>query len=120
MSKRESLNRQFLIIKFLRKHPASFAEISGMLENESEWQGYNFNVSIRTFQRDCEDIASLYNIDIVYDSHKSAYCIKYDEKPELSERMLEALDTVNALRISNDLSEFIHFESRKPRGTELL
>ncbi len=120
MSKRESLNRQFLIIKLLRKHSASFEQISEMLQNESEMHGYDYNVSVRTFQRDCQDIASLYSIEIVYDKYKKAYCIQYDQQPELSERMLEALDTVNALRISNNLSEFIHFESRKPRGTELL
>lgn len=120
MSKRESLNRQFLIIKLLRKRHASFEQISQMLQDESEMHGYDYNVSMRTFQRDCQDIASLYSVEIIYDKYKRAYCIKYDDQPELSERMLEALDTVNALRISNNLSEFIHFESRKPRGTEFL
>jgi len=72
MSKRESIARYNLVIKKLRKHPASFAEISDYLSLESELQDYNFNVSKRTFQRDLEDIRSLYNIDIQFDFSRRA------------------------------------------------
>lgn len=120
MSRRESLNRQTLIINLLRKHPASFAEISDALQRESELQEYNFNISKRTFQRDCQDISSLYNIEIVYDRSKRGYCIKYDDQSEVSGRVLEAFDVFNALKISDKLSEHIHFEDRKAKGTENL
>jgi predicted DNA-binding transcriptional regulator YafY len=39
---------------------------------------------------------------------------------EFSERILEAFDTFNALNISERLAEIIHFEKRKPLGTENL
>ena len=120
MSKRESITRYSLIIKKLRKNPATFNEISEYLAFESELQDYNFTVSKRTFKRDIEDISSLYNIDIVYDFSRKVYFIDFDEEPEVNERILEAFDTFNALNISDRLSDYIHFEKRRPQGTENL
>lgn len=120
MSKREILARYNLIIKKLRRYPASFNEIADYLALESELQGYNFNVSKRTFQRDLEDIRSLYNIDIQYDFSSKVYRINDDESPAMNERMLEAFDTFNALNIADRLSSNIYFENRKPQGTENL
>lgn len=120
MSKRESIARYNLIIKKLRKQPADFDEISAYLSLESELQEFNFNVSKRTFQRDLDDIRSLYNIDIVYDFSRRVYFIDFEEQPEVNERILEAFDTFNALNISDRLSNYIHFEKRRPQGTENL
>jgi len=120
MSKRESISRYNLIIKKLRKHPASFKEISEYLAFESELQEYNFTVSKRTFQRDLDDIRSLYNIDIQYDYSRKVYHIEFDQQPEINERILEAYDTFNALNITDRLSDHIHFEKRGPQGTENL
>jgi len=101
MSKRESIARYNLIIKKLRKSPTNFSMklIQDYLLFESELQGYNFNVSKRTFQRDIEDISSLYNIDIVYDFSRKVYYIDFDEQSEVNERIFEAFDTFNALNI---------------------
>ena len=120
MSKRESIARYNLIIKKLRKQPADFEQISTYLSLESELQEYNFNVSKRTFQRDLDDIRSLYNIDIVYDFSRRVYFIDFEEQPEVNERILEAFDTFNALNITDRLSNYIHFEKRRPQGTENL
>jgi predicted DNA-binding transcriptional regulator YafY len=120
MSKRESISRYSLIIKKLRRFPASFKEISDTLALESELQSYNFNVSKRTFQRDLDDIRSIYNIDIQYDFSRKVYFIDFDEQPEVNERILEAFDTFNALNITDRLSDHIHFEKRRPQGTENL
>ena len=120
MSKRESIARYNLIIKKLRKRPATFAEIEEYLALESEIQAYNFNISKRTFQRDRDDIRSLYNIDILFDFSKKVYYIDFDEQPEANERILEAFDTFNALNLTDRLSKHIHFEKRKPQGIEHL
>lgn len=120
MSKRESISRYNLIIKKLRKHPATFNEIDDYLTLESELQSYKFNVSNRTFLRDLEDIRSIYNIDIQYDFSRKVYSIDLDQQPEVNERIMEAFDTFNALNISDRLSDYIHFEKRRPQGTENL
>ncbi len=120
MSKRESFLRIHLIIKKLRKKPASFKEIADSLSFESELQDYNFNISKRTFQRDLNDIRSIYNIDIQFDHSQKVYYIYNDEQSKLNERIIEAFDTFNALNISYRLSPYLHFENRKPKGTEYL
>jgi len=120
MSKREAVARYNLIIKKLRKHPATFTEIADYLARESEIQEYDFNISIRTFQRDRKDIFSIYNIDIQYDFARKVYYIDLEEQPDLNERILEAFDTFNALNLTDRLSQHIHFEKRKPQGTENL
>ncbi|MFQ3578707.1 MAG: WYL domain-containing protein [Bacteroidales bacterium] len=120
MSKRESIARYNLIIKKLRKQPSSFSEISDYLAFESDLQEYNFKVSKRTFQRDIADIRSVYNIDIQYNFSRKVYYIDHDEQPEVNERIFEAFDTFNALNITDRLSNYIHFEKRRPQGTENL
>jgi len=120
MSKRESINRYALIIRKLRKNPSTFVEIADYLALESEIQEYNFTVSKRTFQRDLDDIRSLYNVDIQYDFSRKVYFINLDDQPEVNDRILEAFDTFNALNITDRLSNHIHFEKRRPAGTENL
>ena len=118
MSKREALSRYNLIINRVRKSPASLTEIQDYLKRESELQDYNFNVSSRTFKRDLQDIASLYKIDITYDFSSKVYKINTEDQPDLNNRMLEAFDTFNALNIASGFSKYVHFENRKPQGTE--
>ncbi len=119
MSKREGIARYNLIISKLRKQPTDFNEILNYLERESELQGYDFRISKRTFQRDLEDIRSLYNIDIQFNRSIRKYKI-IDEDSEVSHRVLEAFDIFNALNISDRVSDFIHFEKRNSKGTEHL
>ncbi|HLO90367.1 MAG TPA: WYL domain-containing protein [Lentimicrobium sp.] len=120
MSKRESITRYSLIIKKLRRSPASFEEIADYLDLQSELEEYNFNISKRTFQRDLNDIREVYKIDIRFDKSQKQYYIDFDEQPEINERILEAFDTFNALNMSDRLSNDIHFEKRKPQGAEHL
>lgn len=118
MSKRESLARYSLIIRKIKRCPSSYSEIADYLSSESELQSYNFNISKRTFQRDLEDIRSLFNIDIQYDFSRKVYYINVEDHSEVNERILEAFDTFNALNITDRLSNYIHFEKRRPQGTE--
>ena len=63
MSKRETYMRYNLIIKKIRtaKH-ITFEDIAKHLERESNFQGYDFTISKRTFARDLEDIGAIYDI----------------------------------------------------------
>lgn len=120
MSKRETIARYNLIINKLRKAPASFKTMSDYLLRESELQDYDFNISSRTFQRDVADILALYHIDIQFDYSRGVYYIESDSQPDINNRMLEAFDTYHALHVANGLAPYIHFEKRKPQGTEHL
>ncbi|MBZ9628165.1 WYL domain-containing protein [Psychroflexus sp. CAK1W] len=120
MSKKESISRYNIIINTLRKRASTFKEIQEKLAFESELQDYDFNISKRTFQRDVKDISSIYNIEIEYDFSLKRYYIDFEDQPDVKGRVLEAFDIFNALNITDRLSEHIHFENRKPQGTEHL
>lgn len=121
MSKRESTARLILIVNKLRKKPSSLKEILDYLDEESDLQGYNYRISTRTFQRDLEDIRSLYNLDIQYNFSKKVYYLDNDDQQDtMKERILEAFDTFNALNVTDRISKYIHFEKRRPQGTENL
>jgi predicted DNA-binding transcriptional regulator YafY len=120
MSKRTTLLRYNLIIRKLRNNPVSFEELAKFLEMESDIQGYNFNISKRTFQRDVNDIRSIFNIDIEYDYGNKVYRISEEGEPEISERISEAFDILNLLTVTQNLTEFIHLESRQAKGTNNL
>lgn len=120
MSKREYIFRYNLIINKLRKGGADFNAIVNYLERESEIHGDNLVVSKRTFQRDLDDIRSLFNIDIQYDFSRRVYFIDDAGQPEVNDRILEAFDTFHVLNVSDGLSRYMYFEKRKPAGTENL
>ncbi len=120
MSIKQTITRYSLIINKLRKSSATLAEISDYLKLQSEIHGENYSFSPRTFQRLKDDIDNLFHIEIKFDSSKKVYYIHDDGQPQANARILEAFDTFNALNMSDRLSEYIHFEKRKPQGTEHL
>ena len=118
MSKREYILRYLSIIKKLRNSKeATFDEINDYLKRESEITGDNLTISKRTFQRDLNDIRSTFKVDIQSNSYHK-YFIAYDEQADANNRMLEAFDMFNSLSVTDNLSRYIHFEKRKPFGTE--
>lgn len=119
MSLRETLIRHRHIINKLRKKPSSFKEIADYLEGESD-MGNDFTVSKRTFDRDREDIFSIYGIEIKYDFTKKVYSIEDDNDPLKRDKLLDAFDTLYLLNIGEDLSKYIHLEPIRPKGTDNL
>lgn len=120
MSKREYISRYNLIIKKIRKKPCDFEEINTFLAYQSELQSYNFTISKRTFQRDLADILSLYNIEIKYDFALKHYYINDEPQKDANLRMLEAFNLFQAFKLSENISEYIHLESRKSDGAQHL
>lgn len=121
MSKREYILRYLLIIRKLRnRRQATFKEINDFLILESELQSYKLSISKRTFQRDLNEIRSLFNVDIQYNFSDKVYYIADDEQQDINNRMLEAFDMFNSLNIADDLSPYIYLEKRRPQGTEHL
>lgn len=118
MTKRESVLRYIHIMNKLRTGPATFEQIDAYLTRQSELQGAVFNMSKRQFQRDLKDIESIFEVEIKFDFKRKIYAINEDECSEMSQRRMEALDVFNALKIGESSSKSIHFEKRKPQGTE--
>jgi proteasome accessory factor B len=118
MSKQESNRRQHLIINLLRNKPCSFEEINEHLKLKSELDEKNYEVSVRTFQRDVKEIAANYNIEINFNRSSKTYEIVLDENDDFSERLMETFDMFNALNLSKTLSKHLLLEKRKPLGLE--
>lgn len=120
MAKKDSVLRYIFIMNKLRKGPATFKEIDEYLEHQSEIQGANYNVSKRQFQRDLKDIESLFELLIEFDFRRQVYSIIEDETSDISRQRMEALDVFHALKFGESSAKSIHFECRKPKGTENL
>lgn len=120
MAVRDKIARFSLILNKLKRKSASFDEILDYLTLESELQGYDFIISKRTFQRDVQEILSLYGIEIVCDRISREYSIISGDLDFYNERVFEAFDVINTLRINERNSELIHIENRRSLGTEHL
>ncbi|MEY4834708.1 MAG: hypothetical protein RI980_823 [Bacteroidota bacterium] len=112
MAKKEYLQRYILIVELLRRKEVSFHEIKEFLfENEIE-------ISQRTFQRDKEEIESLWGIEIKYNKKEGVYEIIEELSDGKFDRIAESFTLANALNISASVSKYIFLEQRKPKGTE--
>lgn len=120
MAVTETIMRYHLILSKLKKQSVSLREMNGFLEKESEFRGYNLVRDKRTFKRDLDAIRSIYDIDIQFNFKKGVYEIMQDEQNDKNLRMVEALDLFNALKISENITNVIHFEKRRPIGSEHL
>lgn len=120
MSRKEAFIRYRHIINKLRRKPSSFKEIADYLERQSEIEDYDFGISKRTFKRDTDDIFSLWSIDIQYDFAQKVYYIEEESNPTQKDKLLEAFDTLYVLNMTEELSNYIHLERTRPKGTDHL
>ena len=118
MSKKQYIKRHHLIINKLRKKPSTFDEIQDYLKMQSEMDEENYEMEIRTFQRDLKEIASLYSIEIEYNRSSKMYQIVQDVNEINNERLIESFELFNALSLTDNLSKHIILEKRRPMGTE--
>lgn len=106
------------IIRCVRNAPVTLNEINACLKRESDMHGSDLTVSKRTFQRDVQDILSLYQIEIVYDFSIRKYLIRAQIDESFNARILEAFETLSVLTISRDVSQYLEFETRRAGGLE--
>ena len=116
MPKQNYITRYLLIIKRLQKSPATFNELSSYLNRESIIRDANFNISLRTFQREIKEIEKL-NYEIKYNKSQKVYFIEESENSlEQTSRILESFEMLDILQTTNNQSEYVQFEKRKARG----
>lgn len=119
MAKQDFFLRYLAIIKTLRTEgEVSFSRIRESVEREAALADRPVSFSIRTFQRDVEEIRGIFGIDIRFDFSRKVYLIEDDGRSELQTRMLESVDTINSLNLANDIGQFMIFEKRKAQGTQ--
>lgn len=120
MSKELFLSRYALIVKRLEKSPATFQELSSYLEHQSEIHGYNYNISIRTFQRDIKDIERQLGIIIENDrkGDRKYLIVEKEEEKVLSQRLLENYQIINAIQSAKEHNNYVFPEHRQPIGLD--
>lgn len=120
MSKQTAIKRYFLIIKRLQIRKQSFEQLNAFLQTQFEIRGYVYSFSLRTFQREINEIRDVFGIDIQYNKLEKNYFITEEESPEQKqqERLLEVYELLNILETSDIYKDKIFFESRKVKGIE--
>src|SRR5690554_498110 len=81
----------------------------------------NLQISLRTFQRDLKDIATLLNVHIVYDRTKRKYVLQMDGfDNQLNNHRRFVLDGLKMFHIAQDAlsSNFVYIKESKASGLE--
>jgi hypothetical protein len=118
MAKQDYILRYLTIIKKLRRSgEATFQEISDYMKEESRFLDRAVSISLRTFQRDLGEIREIFRIDIQYDFSRKVYYIVEDLQSDMNNRMLESIDTINSLKVVEDVGRYMYFEKRRAGGT---
>lgn len=110
-----------ILCRLKRDQKATFAQIQCYLSDMSILTGEDYNISIRTFQRDLETIRELFLIDVRYSRGEGTYAISEEFANDiLSERLVESLEVFHSLKMMDNLRGIFHFETRPPLGTHHL
>jgi len=118
MSKKQFVKRHILIINKLKSKTSSFEELKQYLNIQSQFDEENYDISVRTLQRDISEIKSIYDIEIKYNRKEKVYEITESFIDYRSDRLLEASDILDTIQIAQKFSDEIIFEQRKSCGTE--
>lgn len=118
MAKHDVIKRQFLIVEYLRKKPATFRQINDFLLKKQNETDYDLIISQRTFQRDCDEMLKLWGVEIAFNKRENYYEIVNDENNLYFDRIMEAFDTVAVLQKTKTVGNYLYLENRKSKGTE--
>ena len=103
------------------KRAVPFKELRDYLLEQTSLRDLAANYSQRTLQRDLPQIAERFGVTIGHDRRAGGYVIvTADPLPEGYQRLLDAFELQEFLRLPTALSPFVQWESRRPLGTEWL
>ncbi len=120
MPKQTYFTRYSLILKRLERGPATFEQLYRYLEKEFDLIDQPFTWSRRTLQRDIKDIYESFQVEIL-NEQKGDRCYVLASKPEnrqISQRLLDAWELVHILKSSQNYSDAVMLEERKPDGLQ--
>lgn len=115
--------RQLLLVLRLQHlgRAVPFDELRDYLLEQTSLGDLAQNYSQRTFQRDLPKIAERFGVTIAHDRRRGGYVIATaDPLPEGYQRLLDAFELQEFLRLPSALSSFVQWEKRRPLGMEWL
>ncbi|TQM39851.1 hypothetical protein [Flavobacterium branchiophilum] len=75
MSKKHFIKRHLLILERLRKNPCDFKELQEYVRKQFMYDDEDYELLIRTFERDQKEILSIYGVEIRYIRKEKVYKI---------------------------------------------
>lgn len=122
MAKETFISRYVLIIRRLEKGPATFRNISEYLSRASAFHDKNYDITIRTFQRDIRDIREQFGIEITNERNgdRRYYIKSRPENDDTGYLLLEACQMHQAIKQSEPFRKLLYFDERRPIGLEYI
>ncbi len=118
MSKKHFIKRHLLILERLRKNPCDFKELQEYVRKQFMYEDEDYELLIRTFERDQKEILSIYGVEIKYIRKEKVYKIIQEADEGKTNRLMESYQMYNALSMSDTVVNHLIVEKRKPLGTE--
>ncbi|MHC5310527.1 helix-turn-helix transcriptional regulator [Myroides sp. LJL116] len=118
MSKKHFIKRHFAIIECLRNGGRTFIQIQNYLAEKQNYDGFDIQISPRTFQRDCNEIATIWGVEIEFDRKNNYYHIVLETEVEKLDRFIEAVDVVSAYSNQQQFGRFLFLEKTIDKGTK--
>ena len=119
------LLRQLLLVQRLhqaRGNPVTFQELQRYLLDETTVGDFRKSYSKKTFERDGNVIAEIFGVTIRSRRNKGYYLAAETDEAltDTHQRLLEAFELQNFLRLPQALAGYVQTEPRRPRGLEHL
>ena len=119
------LLRQLLLVQRLhqaRGNPVPFQELQRYLLDETTVGDFRKSYSRRNFQRDGKVIAEIFGVTIRSRRNKGYYLAAETDETltDTHQRLLEAFELQNFLRLPQALAGYVQTEPRRPQGLEHL
>ena len=118
MSKKHFIKRHLLILERLRKNPCDFKELQEYVRKQFMYEDEDYELLIRTFERDQKEILSIYGVDIRYIRKEKVYKIIQEADEGKTNRLMESYQMYNALSMSDTVANHLIVEKRKSLGAE--
>lgn len=122
MRQMEVLRRYLLIVRKLKSQPyVSSGEMIGYVQKEMALRGDANGVTLRTIQRDINDIKELFNMEIAFQKGKGYYIEEeYLDTYGQYENLLLNFDLLSAMNADSGILQYILAEHHRPHGSQIL
>ena len=108
------------IIHLGQKGGFTFEMVTERLKNSFGVQGLDPTYSIRTLQRDLNEIRDVHGIDIQFNKRTKLYEVVQDLSSPIRTKVLESFELIYTLNLQKGLENVVFFDDRKAKGSEHL
>lgn len=108
------------IIHSSQKGGFTFKMVRERMRTVFEIQGLDPTYSLRTFQRDLNEIRDVHGIDIQFNKRLKLYEVIQELSSPIRTKVLESFEIIYTLNLQRGLESIVFFDASKAKGTEHL